>query len=87
MNDRTLPMTELLSCPFCGCDKVVIFYDHPNSVGEFLAGYYISHPVWKEYPKAWGCHLNFGGKFETEQNAAEAWNTRAALQPLEKAND
>lgn len=74
---QTSPETETLKpCPFCGCDKIVIFYDHPNSVGEFLAGYYVSHPVWKEHPDTWGCHLSFGGKFETEKEAADAWNSR-----------
>ena len=73
-------MTEKLQCcPFCGCDKIEIFYDDPSSVGEHLAGHYISHPVWKVHPEIWGCWLNFGGKFESREAAAAAWNTRIAV--------
>jgi hypothetical protein len=74
---RFSPVSETLKpCPFCGCDKIEIFYDHPDSVGAHFAGHYVSHPVWKKHPEAWGCWLNFGGKFETKEAAAEAWNSR-----------
>lgn len=69
--------SELLPCPFCGCDKIDVFYDHPDSVGEHLAGHYIHHPVWKTYPDSWKCRQNFGGKFDSKEAATRAWNTRA----------
>ncbi len=68
--------TELLLCPFCGCDKIEVFFDGVDAVGS-LAGHYIHHPVWKTYPDVWGCWQHFGGKFETAEEAAKAWNTRA----------
>lgn len=69
----------LLPCPFCGCDKIVIHYDHPDSVGPLVGGgYYISHPIWKIYPESWRCNAQpYPGYFETEAQAIAAWNRRA----------
>lgn len=70
---------EMLPCPFCGCDKVVVYYDHPESVGPVVGGgYYISHPLWKEYPKTWGCNVQWPGYFDSEAAAAQAWNGRVS---------
>lgn len=70
---------ELLPCPFCGCDKVVIYYDHPDSVGPVVGGgFYISHPLWKDFPISWGCDAVPTRKyFDSKAEAIEAWNRRA----------
>lgn len=69
----------LKPCPFCGCDNVVILYDHPESVGPSIGGgFYISHPLWRDYPQSWGCQaVPSNGYFQTEQEAIAAWNRRA----------
>lgn len=68
-------MTHLKPCPHCGCDTVTIYYDHPESVGHG-GGFYLSHPLWKEYPVSWGCEraLPTEDYFRTEEEAAAAWN-------------
>ena len=69
----------LKPCPFCGCDNVVIFYDHPESVGPSIGGgFYISHPLWMDYPRSWGRQAApNNGYFQTEREAIVAWNRRA----------
>lgn len=69
---------ELKPCPFCGCNSITIFHDHPESVGAVVGGgYYISHPLWKAYPETWNCRVEVPGYFDSAQAAADHWNRRA----------
>lgn len=73
---QTIETGEPAPCPYCKCDKIAVYYDAPESVGGDLAGWYISHPLWKTYPETWGCTAPcFPGKFDERSAAVTAWNT------------
>lgn len=60
-------MERLKPCPFCGYEGTKIYHEDDNSVG-LRAGYYLSSHS--------RCRMSFSGYFDTEKEAADAWNGR-----------
>lgn len=62
-------------CPECGW-PIAIYYDHPDSVGQNLAGYYLSHAPWVPYPQWTRCPIykiaQDTSKFDTRNEAETA---------------
>ena len=66
-----MPEIKLKPCPFCGGAAEIVW--------EVDAGYYFAEESYHTRCKDCGCNLGGGvlEGFETEEEAAEAWNRRA----------
>ena len=69
-------MIDLIQCPFCGGEPQLCKCETPRLYRPIM-----NHPY---YIACYSCNLlfgydeDYGGIFDTEEEAIEAWNTRVA---------
>ena len=68
---------ELLPCPFCGGDADVVAYS-PRLLRPSCNHTYCV--VCNECEMLFGWDIDYGGRYDTEDDAMIAWNTRAAVE-------
>ena len=68
-------VVKLKPCPFCGSDFLISQEPRDNYPVE--GKFYIYHKYGELGSAARECRLSVNGHFDSEQDAAEFWNTRS----------
>lgn len=69
---------ELKPCPFCGAEAVIVINENPRLSRPSKNGY--CHVACYNCDTMMGYDTDYGGQFDTEEEAIESWNHRVGVE-------